>query len=165
MYCALIIGGNKDFNVTLSNTLKLLDFTLQKENCNLKKTSEFYDYVIINDAGRKIRTDINCRYCFVNMDTVSRASLHINGSIITYGFGSKNTLTISSLDDVYEGFVYCLQRFIKVDERISLEPQEIPVRICYKNEEELYAMLVSISIRMIEGVDSRGIESKLDKLK
>lgn len=164
MYSALIIGGNKDFNLTLKNTLKLLDFNLKKENCNLKKTSEFYDYVIINDAGRKIRTDINCRYCFVNMDTVKRASLHINGSTITYGFGSKNTLTISSLDDVYEGFVYCLQRFIKVNEQISLEPQEIPVRISYKNEEELYAMLVSISIRMIEGVDSKDIESKLDKL-
>ena len=165
MYQALIIGGNKDFNVTLSKTLKLLDFNTNKENCNLKNISKYYDYVIINDAKRKLKGEINCRYCFINMDTAKNSSLHINGSTITYGFGSKNTLTISSLDDVYEGFVYCLQRFIKVNEKLSLEPQEIPVSICYKNEEELYAMLVCISIRMIQGVGSEGIEDKLNNIK
>lgn len=164
MNSALIIGGNKDFNFALKNTFKLLDFTTKKENFYLKKISGYYDYVIVNDAAHKTELNINCRYCFINMDKAKRANLQIYGSIITYGIGSKNTLTVSSLTDGYEGFVYCLQRYIKLNDQVSLEPQEIPVGICNKNEEELYARLVCISIRMIEGAGSKDIESKLNNV-
>jgi hypothetical protein len=164
MNSALIIGGNKHFNAALKNTFELLDFTAKKENCNLRKISEHYDYVIINDAVHKLDLDISCRYCFINMDTAKSAMVKIHGSIITYGLGNKNTLTISSLDDGYEGFVYCLQRYIKLDSQVNLEPQEIPVTLRYKNEEELYAMIVCISIRMLEGVDFKKIKNKLNNV-
>ena len=54
--------------------------------------------------------EIRGSYCLINMDKCYQNNITIYGNVIAYGFGSKNTVTVSSVEDEKTDFVYCLQR-------------------------------------------------------
>jgi len=119
------------------------------------------DYVIINnDSGLKDKS-LNARFCFVNMDNKVKGDIRVSGTLVTYGIGIKNTVTVSSIEE--NNFVYCLQSYIYINNEETIEPQEIPINIEIHNDTHLYALLVSITIALIEGMNGKEIEKKLSK--
>jgi hypothetical protein len=96
------------------------------------------------------------------MDNGFDKTINIYGNIITYGMGSRNTVTISS-QEYNTSFVYCLQRYISLSSGEVIEPQEIPVKTEFTNESEVYALMIAVTIALIEGIDSVEIEKKLYK--
>jgi hypothetical protein len=81
--------------------------------------------------------------------------------MITFGLSSKNTVTVSSIDGA--SFVYCLQRFIGLNNSKVIEPQELPVHLNYKDDNELYAIMAAITIGLLEGLSASFIEKKLSE--
>lgn len=141
-----VIGGNKSFNSYLQKTLKSLEIDCKYFSKYAIKNESNYDYVIFNSNSSIKDVILNGSYCFVNMDLVSNNSnVSIFGNVITYGLGSKNTITVSSIED-NNGFMYCLQRDLN-----CIEPAEIPISMSFNNEDEIYAAMVGITIGLIEG--------------
>ncbi|MCM0650632.1 hypothetical protein NBE98_19910 [Clostridium swellfunianum] len=161
---AVVEGFNeKSFKAYLSNVLDLLHIDHRFLSIENLKDKDL-DYVILNKA-KKSNNEINLRagYCFVNMDAKLEGNINIYGNMITYGFGIKNTVTVSSVEDNGESFVYCLQRYLS--ERIgeNIEPQEIPVYIKFYDDNELYAAMVAITISILEGKNITYLEKTLQK--
>ncbi|MCY6960378.1 hypothetical protein [Clostridium brassicae] len=136
-----------------------------KEVANEYVTSNKYaDYIVINSNSYSDIEVLKCKYCLVNMDKSFQKELCIYGNLITYGFGNKSTITVSSIEDENEGFVYCLQRYINIDCSHNIEPQEIPISLKFEDEEELYCYMVAITILLIENVgDEKFLEKLLNK--
>lgn len=69
------------------------------------------------------------KYFVINSD--EKILLHeikmINGSVITYGFNTKSTITTSSVNE--ESILICIQRMIKNRLEEEIEPQEMEVKI------------------------------------
>lgn len=121
------------------------------------------DYVIINSNKKLKVLNLKCNYCFINMDNSYKDNLNIYGNIITYGFGNKNTVTISSIEDNNLGFVYCLQRYLDLKGNAVLEPQDIPIHVEYYNHTHLYSLMIAVTIALIEGFKIEHIERNLSK--
>lgn len=158
-----IFGENKNEiflpNIrTILNVLGVdLKFILDENICAAK----YFDYIIVFSNNSFLKDSFNCGYCFIGMDETQKDTADIYGNIIAYGFGTKNTVTVSSIESENGGFVYCLQRYLNVNALRMLEPQEIPINIEFHSEVELYAYMVSVTIALIEGVSSAEIENKL----
>ncbi|WP_368489932.1 hypothetical protein [Clostridium sp. BJN0013] len=143
-----IIGSSYKFTTYLMNLFDKINVSYNifiNDNDNKK-----VEYIILNSINEEFKI-LNSGYCFVNMDLINRekSNVDICGYIITYGLGSKNTVTISSLD-YNSGFVYCLQRDIMCRGKV-VEAQEIPVNVILKDIEELYASMIAITIGLMEG--------------
>ena len=69
----------------------------------------------------------NTKYLIVNSDLKSNLSLldDLNLTVITYGFNSKATITISSVTE--DRVLICLQRSITDSKGNIIEPQEIQI--------------------------------------
>ncbi len=92
---------------------------------------------IIADAKIIIlNTDIQ-----MNFETLN----NLNLTIITYGFNSKSTFTVSSIEEKY--IIICLQRNIYNSENIEIEPQEFRLEI-----EENIEKYISIAIFIIKKI-------------
>ncbi|MDR7870406.1 MAG: hypothetical protein RIN55_06090 [Tissierellaceae bacterium] len=95
----------------------------------------------------------DCNYYIINSDEDNLSSIlpldPLNGIVITYGFNSKATMTISSyiIEQVMEASL-CLQRDIVTlyGERIS--PFEFIIEINSKNKDHIYSVL-AVSILAI----------------
>lgn len=123
------------------------------------------EYIVINSHVDSSEGTINSKYCLANMDNLFDKDISVCGKLITYGFGSKNTITISSVEDDNEGFVYCIQRYIDIDSFHRIEPQEIPIQLKFEDEEELYSYMAAITILLIENVgDEKFFENLSEKL-
>lgn len=146
-----VIGGNKVFCSYLLKTLRLVDVEVRLLTKYAVKNENHYDYVVFNSNSNIKDILINGNYCLINMDLVSDKSNNINiyGNLITYGLGSKNTVTVSSMEDK-NSFVYCLQREVNHNALGMLEPQEIPININFNGDDEIYAAMVAITISLIE---------------
>jgi hypothetical protein len=121
------------------------------------------DYAICNSGLERQKLDLKAGCCLVNMDYKHSCSLAVGGNTVTYGFGTKNTVTVSSLEENNLEFVYCLQRYLTLKNGGELEPQEIPVRLQFSGDTELYASMAAITIALIEGVSISEIDRKLNK--
>lgn len=162
MKTGLIIGFNEDFICNLrriTNTLGL--------NCNLyleqgNNLGTKLDYLILNKHGDNDFICLQGNYCFINMDESFKKEINVSGSVITYGLGGKNTVTVSSIKEDNSGFVYCLQRYLKLDFEKILEPQEIPIIMHFENSKELYASMVGITMGLIEGLKCDLIKQMLN---
>jgi hypothetical protein len=161
---AVMEGFNeKSFNSYLSYLLDLLDIEHNFQSVKGMKTIES-DYAILNSSKKDVKElSVKSGYCFANMDNRFKGNINIYGSVITYGFGAKNTVTVSSLKDDNEGFVYCLQRYLSFKAHGDLEPQEIPISLKFENDGELYAAMIAITITLLEGSSGRDIEKRLSK--
>ncbi|MFL0194570.1 hypothetical protein ACJDU8_03125 [Clostridium sp. WILCCON 0269] len=144
-----VIGNSCKFTTYLMSLLHEMDlhYNIFINNDDNEKV----EYILLNSINEQFKI-LNSGYCFVNMDLISgeKSNVDICGYIITYGLGSKNTVTISSLD-YNSGFVYCLQRDIMCRGRKIVESQEIPVNIILKDIEQLYASMIAITIGLMEG--------------
>lgn len=148
-----IIGGSKSFNSYLQKILKAAEVDCKYFMKYAIKNEHYYDYVIFNANSSIKDIVLNGSYCFVNMDLVNKSkNVNVYGNIITYGLGSKNTVTVSSMED-NNSFVYCLQRDLNYNTFGKLEPAEIPININFGGEEEIYAAMIGITISLIEGKD------------
>ncbi|AYD39760.1 hypothetical protein D4Z93_04180 [Clostridium fermenticellae] len=152
-----VIGTNKAFNGYLFKILDLMKVDLNTFNRYMVKKENNYNYIVVNSNTNIKNIFINGKYCLINMDLADykNSNIDVFGNIITYGLGNKNTVTVSSIDDK-DSFVYCLQRTLFCDDRI-LEPLEIPVKMKFTNEDELYAAMTGITISLIEGKDANNL--------
>jgi hypothetical protein len=121
------------------------------------------DYIILNSSLEHKEMNLAAEYCFVNMDNKLSSNITLSGNMITYGFGGKNTVTVSSLDENNLEFVYCLQRYLSLNHGGVIEPQEIPLKLKFDSDTELYASMTAISIALIKGINISEIERKLNK--
>lgn len=136
----------KDFLWDLIDKLHLDFYNGEIKECNMLDM----DYIIVNRDLEFSHDILNCKYCFINMDLFKNKDIDINGNVITYGFGNKNTVTLSSIEENNE-FLYCLQRYLSKPFNSIMEPQEIPFKVSFKSTSELYAYMVVITIALIEG--------------
>ncbi|MBC8060761.1 MAG: hypothetical protein H7Y18_08855 [Clostridiaceae bacterium] len=159
----IAILGEKDemtFKLKLISIMKQLG--LDYINLSSKLNRDLYNYVILNSTVLIKSKEVKCNHYLVNMDKVIQNKNLVEGNLITYGYGFKNTITISSFEKEGSGFVYCIQRFINVNSFRVLEPQEIPILVHIDNEDYLYMYMVAITIALIEGMDSKQVRNKLD---
>lgn len=160
----IIEGLNEEkLKAYLSDSLELLGIDCNFVAIDSIDESVYFDYIILNSSRKFNSMALNTRYCFVNMDNHFNDNINIFGNMITYGFGIKNTVTISSLQDDNLGFVYCLQRYLSLDGIRAIEPQEIPIHIQFSNDIHLYALVITITIGLIEEIDSETIRKNLVK--
>lgn len=159
----IAILGEKDekiFKLKLLSIMTQLGFEYINISSRLK--NDLYDYVILNSTTLIRNKEIRCNQYLVNMDKVIENKNLISGNLITYGYGFKNTITISSFEEENLGFVYCAQRFIKANANRLLGPQEIPIMVHIDSEESLYIYMVAITVALIEGMNSEEIRERLD---
>lgn len=158
----LIIESEKDesFRTGLIHNLNELGIEYSLQTVNYVGTYET-DYTIINGLKSDIKGDFKATYCLVNTDNNLESSINLFGNMITFGLSSKNTVTVSSIDGA--SFVYCLQRYIGLNNSKVIEPQEFPVCSNYKNDNELYAVMAAITIGILEGISTSFIEKKLSE--
>lgn len=127
----------------------------------------YYDeqisYLIIDKIEKKKFKEFHCDYCLINMDKFQSNSLNICGDLITLGFGNKNTVTLSSVEENNEGFVYCLQRKIVSNKNKEIEPQEVPINKKINSRLELYAFVCAFTIGILEDIDIVKLKGILEK--
>lgn len=159
----IAVFGNEETNFILNvkRILSLLDIDFKFFTEESIASEKYFDYIILFSNASLLIASLNCGYCFIGMDKNQGDSIDVYGNIITFGFGNKNTITISSVENENDGFVYCLQRYLNVNAFRMLEPQEIPVNVEFCSEFELYVYMICITIALIEGRDSVEVEEKL----
>lgn len=98
----------------------LMDDILIEDNKNLnsRENRELLKKIIKNSKNIILNSDI-----LENLEMVK----NLNLSLITYGFNSKATITMSSLED--DSMLVCLQRNIKVIDGSIIEQQEIKMKL------------------------------------
>lgn len=152
MNCMAVIGGNNEFIDFIKKV-----FRIMQVNCEIIRdedidSSKYCEYIVLESGSNDSNFTLNTSYFFINMDNSKVEGSNIYGNIITYGFGNKNTVTVSSFDSEKQSFVYCLQRYINHNAFAMIQPEEIPVIIDFKNNNELYASMVGITVAFLEGV-------------
>lgn len=146
-----IMGQNSNLVYVIKRGL--LELNIKYELVDLEDTNSIIDYVIINeDTGYDLK-NIKGVYYFLNMDSKFKSNLNIIGNVITYGLGSKNTVTLSSVEKDEGYLVYCLQRYMKNIYEATIEPCEIPVKRSFNNNNELYGYMITITIALLENID------------
>lgn len=102
-------------------TVVVDDIFIKKEkkyNSKIQKNKEILKSIINNSKNIILNSDI-----IENLDMVK----NLNLSVITYGFNSKATITMSSLDE--DNMLVCLQRNIKIIDGSIVEPQEVNIEL------------------------------------
>lgn len=102
-------------------TIIVDDILLQKdkeENVKKQKNKETLKKIINNSKNIILNSDI-----IENLDMVK----NLNLTIITYGFNSKATITMSSLNE--SNMLVCLQRNIKILDGRIVEQQEVNIEL------------------------------------
>lgn len=160
-----IIGGNKKFIEFLENL-----FCITKMDCHVItekriENKKYYDFIIFNHLSHKAEFSLNCSYVLVNMDSFNGCKASIRGDVITYGFGSKNTITLSSIESETGNLIYCIQRYINKKSMTALQPQEVPVTMNFDDDELLYALMSGLTIVMIKCYDCDEMKLKLNERK
>lgn len=159
---ALVLSKSEVLQSNLSEILFKLNINLEYvdlENYSGEKMS----YLIIDVIDEIKISEFHCDYCLVNMDEFQNNSLNIHGDLITLGFGNKNTVTLSSVEDNNESFVYCLQRKIVNNKGEEIQPQEIPINKKFKDMLELYIFICAVTIGLLENIDIEKLKEILEK--
>lgn len=154
---SIYINGSKEFTTTLQNVLNVNNLNIEVFPYSVEKV---YDYTVMDGITKEDNIILNSSYCFVNMDNIHK-NINIYGNIVTYGLGSKNTVTISSIEKDNDTFVYCLQRTLYNNSFGIILPKELPIAMHFKNNNELYASMVGVTICLIEGVDMQRMKENL----
>lgn len=116
-----------------------------------------HNFIKSKDYERDLLSEklTNCQYYILNSDDENWTSLPLgllNGVVITYGFNSKSTLTISSYD-INQSLVanIYLQREILSLSGKRIEPFEFSVKIDSKNKDNIYSVLAATALALILG--------------
>ncbi|WP_315122077.1 hypothetical protein [uncultured Clostridium sp.] len=153
-----VIDNNFEFINYIKREFRMLNLDLDIDYKGLNEEKK-YDYIVINNINELDLCMDNYigDYYLLNMD-MEFNNILFEGNLITYGLGNKNTITVSSISEDKSGFVYCIQRYIKED----VIPQEIPVNRKFKDNYELYAFMICITIALIEGIAENKIRTNLE---
>jgi hypothetical protein len=165
----MVIGGSYEFINTVHRIFEITSTHCEIETDEQAARGSFYEYVVLESGCTSITITMNSSYCFINMDNAAGTNINIYGTVITYGFGSKNTVTISSADNKVSSFVYCLQRYLNHNAFAMLQPEEIPISLQgefdLSNDDVLYACMVSATVAFLESSDVEQTKNKLIRKK
>ena len=114
------------------------------------KNIKFEVVIIDNKINNKIelrKIIADTKIILLNADIQMSCEIlnNLNLTIITYGFNSKSTFTVSSIEENH--IIICLQRNIYNNKRIEIEPQEFRLEI-----EENIEKYISIAIFIIKKI-------------
>lgn len=121
-----------------------------------------FDFMIINIIDSKLNEKVRfthqfkeCDYYIINSDEDNLSILTLeplDGIVITYGFNSKATMTLSSysVDQDMEASL-CLQRDILTLSGNRIVPFEFIVEINSKNKDYIYSVLASSILALLLG--------------
>ena len=120
----------------LNRLLSFLKTDVQTEIFSKK----FADIAIVRTAADAER--VNAGILLVNSDdkNLTAALSGKNRKIITCGFSSRSTVTLSSVSE--KCFVVCLQRSVKSISGKTLSPLEIPVELCGLEFDEISILMM-----------------------
>lgn len=160
----VVFDSNMEFKAYLKKQLELMNIEYDINECP-KKFYGSCDYVIVNNGEYvdEYKEDLLGKYLLINMDMLGDAVINFTGNVVTYGLGNKNTVTVSSMEKGNGSFVYCLQRALSGDEFLVIQPEEIPIKMNFKDNYELYSFMVTITIALIEGINSNSIRKYFNR--
>lgn len=116
-------------------------FITDKNIANIKNVR--FETIVINDKLKDLRNlktiVANASYVVLNSDITIDFNIleNLNLSIISYGFNSKSTFTVSSVSE--NSIIICLQRMITSSFDKKYEPQEFEIE-CNENI-DIYTMI------------------------
>lgn len=85
-----------------------------------------------------------------------------NTYLITYGLGSKATVTASSIEcGKAIRFCYCIQRYLTSFKGYTIEPMEVPFLIKIPGQYNVYNSLAAITAALVYGISLKNIMSSL----
>ncbi|WP_027626852.1 hypothetical protein [Clostridium lundense] len=154
----VVFDNNREFKTYLKNQLELINIECVINECP-KKFYGSCDYVIVNNGEYLdgYKENLSGKYLLINMDMLGDSIINFNGNVVTYGLGNRNTVTVSSMEKGNGSFVYCLQRALAGNNLLVIQPEEIPIKTYFKDNYELYSFMVTITIALIEGINSDSI--------
>ena len=147
---------NEIIKNTKTNKFEIINLN-RKSIENVKNIK--FDVLVIHEnidgllKSSKYLEDIVNRSCYVIINSDIKNNLllkSLSGNIITYGFNSKATITISSIKE--ENTMLCIQRAMQGINKEIIEEQEINIEIEKNNVNKLYNVLVIFTILRIYGI-------------
>ena len=139
-----IITSNKNEEILKKSVLNILKnsqtkhniIVINEENIDNMKNIKFNSIIMNKENNIKENKKIilkqilkNTKYLIINSDVYTRLDMitNINIAVITYGYNLKATVTASSINE--EKILLCIQRNIKIDNKIDIEPKEMYAEI------------------------------------
>ena len=120
----------------------------------------------INRINSLINQNKGMKTVVLNTDDANWKNIIIdleNTYLITYGLGSKATVTASSIECSNEVcFLYCLQRSLTGFNNEVIEPMEVPVTIKSPGQYNVYNGLAAITTSLLCGIPSDFVISSLN---
>jgi len=125
-----------NFHVLIYESIKLSDYDSLLET-SFEEQEDFFQSV-----SNKCISIING-----DDENILKKLKNIKMYFITYGLGTKSTITASSISDESEFtvFIYCIQRTIKSLKNRYIEPQEFPVKVALTQENDIYSVLAAVT--------------------
>ncbi|WP_160317276.1 Mur ligase family protein [Oxobacter pfennigii] len=134
-------------------------------NCGISEDSYEYSAEGMDKIKRLINSLHNSKILILNTDDdIWKNNMFFNDTyLITYGLGSKSTVTASSIDygDKLE-FCYCLQRSISTLNGKEIEPMEIPVTLKAVGQHNVYNGMAAVTSALFCGISPDNIRSIMD---
>ncbi|MFY9483006.1 MAG: hypothetical protein WBJ01_01180 [Tissierellaceae bacterium] len=139
-----------------------------REAKDFKEIGLDFNFLVVNIIGKDFKTEDllecefrDCDYYILNSDEDNISFLapdNLEGIVITYGFNSKATMTISSfsMEQGIEASL-CLQREIVSLNGERVMSSEFIIEIDFKKKDYIYSALAAFILAMILGED---IQSK-----
>lgn len=160
-----LIYSNATGNIMIlsNDNINLITISMKPmEAAEVDKFGFEFDFLIINIIDSKFVKDTflktkfrNCDYYIINTDEDNLNLLSIeslDGIVITYGFNSKATMTISShiIDQSMEASL-CLQREIITLFGDRVSSFEFIIEIQSKNKDHIYSVLAASILSLVMG--------------
>lgn len=156
-----IITSNKNeealkkavLNILKNSNIKHNAIIINEENIENMKNIKFNSIIMnkennIKEDKKQVLKQIlkNTKYLVINSDIYTKLDMitNINITVITYGYNLKATVTASSINE--EKILLCIQRNIKVDNKIDIEPKEMYAEIIGN---DVYITMAANIIRLI----------------
>ena len=152
-----IIAKKKDIQAIKkeikNNSIEIIEIT--KESIQNLKNIKFEEIIFIEDINLeeteyKFMSEIisKSKYLIINVDTGMKKLKNIEIKepikLITFGFNSKATITISSVKE--NKIIICLQRNIKTPSKKIIESKEQEIEISNLRNKKIYNILVTFII-------------------
>ena len=119
-----------------------------------------FETILIGKKVEKNEEQINnltkkAEYLIFNTDIIENLKLldNLKVKLITYGFGSKATVTASSVED--GKMMVCLQRTLQNIANKSIEPQELQITLKQDDtmlESSSYLAMEAVSLKLLYGI-------------
>lgn len=140
-------------NLKTNTVIKINENTIE----NIKNVT--FDTILIIGNNRKIlsKTEIfkqmisKAKYLIINADIETNLEMidHLNLKVITFGFNSKSSITVSSIKE--DSMLLCVQRSLITMEDKEIEPQEFLIKMD-TNKVNIYASIATLIVFIIYGI-------------